>query len=311
MTRLKKGDQVALLAPSGPCDPKRVAKGAKALENFGLRPYIMNSCFSKNGYLAGSDAGRASDLMEAFMHPEVKGIFAIRGGYGAQRILSLLDYDLIAKNPKLFAGYSDITALHIAFNQFCGFITYHSPMPGTELYQKDIDEYTVSSFLGNIMEGSTAPDIPCTPLVLGSASGILTGGNLSLLASSLGTPYEIDTKDKILFIEEIQEEPYKIDRMLLQLKYAGKFNNCRAILLGSLSPETHKTIYQSIEDILIPLGIPIAADIPCGHCLPTATLPLGQNLSLTLTSKKAIITTCPCHLNSFPNLRQQATSRMP
>jgi len=274
-SRLKKGDIVALLSPSGPCDMSRIDPAAQALERFGFYPRIMESCRSCHGYLAGADALRAKDIMEAFADPTVKGIFALRGGYGAQRLLPLLDYDLIRKHPKIFAGYSDITALHMIFNQRCGFITYHAPMAGTELYMPDMDDFTLNSFLGHIIENRTVPELTYTPLVPGIATGILTGGNLSLLVSSLGTPYEINTHDKILFIEEVQEEPYRIDRMFLQLKQAGKLKDCRAIILGSFLPETTKTIAQAIEEILVPLGKPLGTDLPCGHCLPTATLPLG------------------------------------
>jgi len=275
---LKKGDAVALLSPSGPCDMSRIDPAARALEGFGLRPHIMDSCRSCHGYLAGTDTLRAKDIMDAFTDPAIKGIFPLRGGYGAGRLLPLLDYGLIRKNPKVFAGYSDITALHIVFNQYCGFITYHAPMAGTELHMPDIDAYTLNSFLGHVMEGRTAPELSYTSLTSGIAEGVLTGGNLSLLVSSLGSPYEIDTREKILFIEEIQEEPYRVDRMLLQLKQAGKLKDCLAIILGSFLPETRKTLSQVIEEILIPLGKPLGVDLPCGHCLPTATLPLGAHI---------------------------------
>ena len=276
--RLKKGDIVALLSPSGPCDSSRIDPAARALESFGLCPRIMESCYSCHGYLAGPDALRAKDIMEAFTDPAIKGIFNLRGGYGAQRLLPLLDYDLIRKHPKIFAGYSDITALHTVINQRCGFITYHAPMAGTELYLPDIDDYTLNSFLGHVMEGHTSPELFYTSLASGTAEGILTGGNLSLLVSSLGTPYEINTRDKILFIEDVQEIPYRVDRMLVQLKQAGKLKDCRAILLGSFLPETCDTISQAIDEILIPLGKPIGVNLPCGHCLPTATLPLGARI---------------------------------
>lgn len=284
--RLRINDTVALLAPSGPCKPDKLKLAVEAVKALGLRPIVMESCQSENGYLAGSDTVRAKDIMVAFTDPGVKGIFAIRGGYGAQRLLPLLDYARIAKHPKVFAGYSDITALHTVFNQDCGFVTYHSPMPATELYKAD--DFTMRSFLGNVMEGHAPPELSYTPVTPGAAAGILTGGNLSLLASSLGTPYEIDTHNKILFIEEIGEEPYRVDRMLVQL--SQKLVDCRAILLGSFSPETTETLSQAIKELLIPLGKPIGADLPCGHCLPTATLPLGKYVQMGPMPCEA-----PCH----------------
>ena len=278
--KLKKGDYIALLAPSGPCLPSRLQLAVDAFKEFDLNPIIMPSCHARNGYLAGSDQLRAKDIMDAFLNPNIMGIFAVRGGYGAQRLLPLLNYDSIAKNPKIFAGYSDTTALHTVLNQFCNLVTYHSPMPATELYLPNIDQYTLDSFLGHIMEGHTPPALSYTPLTPGNATGMLVGGNLSLLASSLGTPYEIKTQNKILFIEEIQETPYRIDRLLLQLKLSGKLEECNGIILGDLLPENTRTLSQAIKEILVPLGKPLGADLPCGHSLPTATLPLGSEVSM-------------------------------
>ncbi|MCL2400218.1 MAG: LD-carboxypeptidase [Defluviitaleaceae bacterium] len=274
--KLKKGDNVALLAPAGPCDAFRTKGSIEILESRGLQAHVMKSCYSHNGYLAGEDKVRANDIMEAFVNPDIKGIFAFRGGYGSQRLLPLLDYDVISKHPKIFAGYSDITALHIVLNQRCGLITYHSPMPGIEFCKPDLDAYTVNSFLGHIIEGFSPPELTYESLSYGNATGMLTGGNLSLVSSSLGTPYEIDTKEKILFLEEIQEEPYRIDRMLLQLKHSGKLDDCQAIILGSFSPETITSLHQAIDEILLPLGKPLGVNLPCGHCIPNATLPLGK-----------------------------------
>jgi len=270
--KLKKGDTVALLAPASYCEEDRLPQAIKAIESYGLRPKVMASCYARHGYFAGSDSLRANDIMAAFADSSVHGIFALRGGYGAQRLLPLLDYELIAKNPKIFCGYSDITALHTVFNQQCGFVSYHAPMPGTE---PDLDTYTRDSFLGQIMEEVVSPVTRYTAVIPGKVSAELTGGNLSLLVSSIGTPYEIDSKNRILFIEEIQEEPYRVDRMLLQLKQAGKLNDCQAILLGSFFPETLENLSQAIDEIIMPLAKPLGVDLPCGHCLPTATLPLG------------------------------------
>ena len=275
--KLRRGDTVALISPAGPCKPHKIDQAVNALKNIGLRTVVMNS--KKHGYLADTDSQRAKNIMHAFLDPRIKGIFAARGGYGTQRLLPLLDYKLIGKNPKIFVGYSDITALHVAFNQHAKLITYHAPMPATELCHPDIDSYTINSFLGHIMKDALpAPKLTFTTLIQGDAKGILTGGNLSLLASSLGTPYEIDTTNKILFMEDIDEEPYKIDRMLVQLQQSGKLNECQAIILGSFSPQTPETLSQAINEILIPLGKPLGVNLPCGHCLPTATLPLGEEV---------------------------------
>ncbi|MDR2903149.1 MAG: LD-carboxypeptidase, partial [Clostridiales bacterium] len=217
---LKKGDTVGLIAPSGRVPAERVPLAVKALEKRGLSLLIGESCMAKHGYLAGDDALRAADINRMFADDRVDAVFAIRGGYGAQRLLPLLDYDAIRRRPKIFAGYSDATALHIALNQRCGLITYHAPMPGTELYKDELDVYTNSSYMKNLFDGDLVGKIENPPgeilktLCPGAAKGQFIGGNLSLLAASLGTPYEIDTKGKLLFIEEIGEEPYRVDRML-------------------------------------------------------------------------------------------------
>lgn len=268
---------MALLAPAAYCEPSTTI-----FEKVGLTVEIMESCYRRHGYFAGEDEIRASDLMKAFTNPDIKGVFALRGGYGSQRLLPLLDYECI--QAKIFAGYSDITALHTAFNQKCGFITYHSPMAGTEL-KSDVDSFTLNSLFGQIMEGFCSPKLSCTPLLPKNVSGRLCGGNLSMIVSSLATPYEIDTCDKILFLEDIGEAAYKIDRMLLQLKYAGKLSDCCAIVLGSFSPETSASMSQAINEILIPIKKPLFADLPCGHCLPTATLPLGKIVEICKDGK--------------------------
>jgi len=276
-TKLKKGDKIALLAPSMPCNPERLPISIAFFEKLGLEVEVMDSCRLCHGYLAGNDKTRARDIMAAFTDPSIKGVFALRGGYGAQRILPLLDYSQI--KPKIFAGYSDITALHTVFNQKCGFITYHAPMAASELYNKDIDSFTLNSFLGHIMEGyPEAHKLDCKAYSnQQSAEGLLCGGNLSVIASTIGygSPYEIDTTNKILFLEDIEEAPYRIDRMLLQLRQAGKFDNCRAVILGSFKPETTQNLIQAIEEVLLPTNVPVWTDLPCGHTLPTLTLALG------------------------------------
>jgi len=300
--KLKKGDRVALLAPSMPCDPSRLLPSAAFFEELGLEVEIMESCRLSHGYFSGNDEIRARDIMKAFTDPSIKGVFAIRGGYGAQRILPLLDYSQIA--PKIFAGYSDITALHTVFNQRCGFITYHAPMAASELYEgkENVDPFTLRSFLGHIMEGYPEPQgLDCKAYsnrnqserksesnnnhCIQSIKGQLCGGNLSVITSSIGSgsPYEIDTCGKILFLEDIQEAPYRIDRMLLQLRQAGKFDNCRAIILGSFKPETTESIKQAIEEVLLPTNVPLWTDLSCGHTLPTLTLPLGTDVAVTYT----------------------------
>lgn len=202
---------------------------------------------------------------------------------------------MIKENPKVFAGYSDVTALHIVFNQLCQFVTFHSPMPSTEFIKEEMDDYTWNSFLTSVMDTErtdyfleNAPGNPVKVLVPGEATGELVGGNLTLVASSLGTPYEIDTKGKILFLEDIDEYERSVDRMLTQLKLAGKLDDAAGILLGAWTncgpqnpdkPEQSLRLHTIFEEILVPTGKPILMDITCGHVLPTMTLPLGKKIS--------------------------------
>jgi muramoyltetrapeptide carboxypeptidase len=280
---LRKGDRVAMLAPSGPCPPERVPLAVQAVQDMGLECWVMDSCHQRLGYLAGDDRQRASDLHEAFLDPKVKGIFAARGGYGAQRLLPLLDFELIRQSPKVFVGYSDVTALHTVFNQACGFVTFHAPMPVSDLYDRP-DMFSLQALMQAVFfrpyQLSNPAAHPPITLVPGRAKGRLTGGNLTLLSSSLGTAYEIDTTDKILFLEETGEEPYKIDRLLLQLKLAGKFQDCAGMVLGRFDPVGLSDIMMAVHDLLLSEDKPILAGLCCGHGLPSITLPLGASVCM-------------------------------
>lgn len=292
---LFKGARVALIAPSGPVPEERLEPAVSSVRAMGFAPVVYPSCRMRHGYLAGYDRERAEDFNQAFLDPEIDGVFCIRGGYGAQRLMERIDWDAVAKNPKVFCGYSDVTILHLMLNQTCGFITYHTPMPATEWYA-GLDDYTRSS-LENALFGVQEPDlvnpegVPMHTIAKGVSHGILTGGNLSLLASSLGTPYEIQTKDKILFIEDIGETPYRIDRMLLMLKQAGKLRACAGILLGAFTdcgapePENSLTLREVFTELLLDEGKPILGAVQCGHIMPTMSLPLGVNVSLDATNR--------------------------
>jgi muramoyltetrapeptide carboxypeptidase len=292
---LKKGDTIGLVSASSPTPSEVLPRAIKAIEDLGFNVVVGETCKERHGYLAGKDDLRAQEINEMFRNPEIDGIFCIRGGYGAQRILPLLDLEMIKENPKVFAGYSDVTALHIVFNQLCHFVTFHSPMPSTEFIKDEMDDYTWNSFLTSVMDTErtdyfleNAPGNPVKVLVPGEATGELVGGNLTLVASSLGTPYEIDTKGKILFLEDIDEYERSVDRMLTQLKLAGKLDDAVGILLGAWTncgpqnpdkPEQSLRLHTIFEEILVPTGKPILMDITCGHVLPTMTLPLGKKIS--------------------------------
>lgn len=294
---LKQGDKVAIIAPSSPIDTNLINKCVESLNSFGLNVVVGKSCISTHGFLSGTDDTRVKDINFMFADKSIKGIFALRGGYGCARLLNLIDFKLIRKNPKIFVGYSDITALHIAINQKSNLITYHGPMIYSELI-KGLDDYSnnyYKKFIFNYYDNEEIlnPEENILETInTGITSGRLIGGNLSLICSSLGTDYEIDTKNKILFIEEIDEPPYKIDRMLNQLKQSRKLKEANGIILGSFNNCDSKDNKKSLSlkevfnEILLPLNKPIISNLVCGHCMPTLTLPLGAKIILNADNKK-------------------------
>jgi len=294
---LRTGDTVGLIAPSGSVkDPGMVDLAAGMLCRHGFRARLGESCRSVYGYLAGEDAVRAADVNAFFADPSVAGIVCLKGGYGTPRILDALDYGMIRRNPKVFVGYSDITGIHLALQRQCSLPTFHGPMGISDTLLQG-DEFSVRSWLAALTSSvplgrlENAPGTASrTALVGGRAHGPVIGGNLSLVAATMGTPYEIDARGKILFFEDVDEEPYRIDRMLTQLRLAGKFDECAGILLGDwnhcVAEEADRTLElaQIFRDILVPAGKPILAGFQAGHCCPMITLPLGVEAVLDADS---------------------------
>ena len=297
---LFEGAHVAVIAPAGPIsqDPKvreeKIRACDQVLRGFGLEPYFYPSCSSAYGYLGGTDEVRARDVMDAFRDPSIDGIFCIRGGYGVQRMIDLLDFEEIRKNPKWFAGYSDITALHIALNQICGLVTYHTVMPSTELIQ-GVDDYTMkwlkAAMFGELMNGKSK-ELPSETPVSSlwekgmAAEGPLCGGNLSLVSSSIGTPYAIETKGKILFLEDVHEAVYRLDGMLNHMRLAGLFEDCAGIVMGYYTDRGDGEEIMKLEQVfkdLLPKNKPVLIDYSCGHARPTMSLPLGATVRLDTT----------------------------
>ena len=284
------GARVALLAPASAVPENRLQSALDFVRSLELEPVVYPSCYFSNrdGYMAATDAQRAEDINSAFADETIDGIWCIRGGYGAHRLQPLLDAETIRRNPKWFGGYSDITALHLFLNQVCGMETYHSTMPSTE---PNPDDFTLSWLkkglfggLNGVLENPEG-QTPNT-LIPGKASGILCGGNLSLAAASLGSPWEIDTKGKILFLEDIGEKTYRVDSMLTQLRNAGKFEDCAGIILGAWTdcppeyPERTLELPEIFQQLIVPCGKPAIMDVACGHILPTMTLPMGRMCTL-------------------------------
>ncbi|MBO7251764.1 MAG: LD-carboxypeptidase [Oscillospiraceae bacterium] len=284
------GARVALIAPASAVPEAKLQPALDYVRQLGLEPVVHPSCYFSNrdGYMAATDAQRAKEINEAFADPTIDGIWCIRGGYGCHRILPLLDLDKIAQNPKWFGGYSDVTALHTAFNQICGFETYHCTMPSTEPNPGDFTEGWLKKALFGELKGSidNPENQKMKALVEGKAEGMLCGGNLSLLAASLGTPWEIDTKNKILFLEDIGEKTYRVDGMLTQLRNAGKFRDCAGIILGAWTdcdpeyPEKTLLLPEIFHQLIVPAGKPLVMDFACGHVLPTVALAMGRKVML-------------------------------
>lgn len=284
------GARVALVAPSSAVPEDSLRAALEFVRSLGLEPVAYPSCYFENrsGYLAAADTQRAADLHHAFSDPDIHGVWCIRGGYGAHRLLPLLDAQVFRHNPKWFGGYSDVTALHTYFSQVCGLETYHCTMPSTEPHP---DAFTLSwlkqALFGGLSGALSAPDGPVgITLAPGRAEGVLTGGNLSLLAASLGTPWEIDTYGKILFLEDIGEKTYRIDAMLTQLRNAGKFAHCAGIILGAWTdcvpeyPDRTLSLPEIFSQLIVPAGKPALMEFPCGHVLPTLALPMGRLCTL-------------------------------
>ena len=288
---LKPGDTLAIVAPSSPVDPEGLAAGLTLLRSWGFETRVMPSVLAARGYLAGiDDRSRAADLMGAFADPSVAGVICARGGYGAGRLLQLIDWQAIAEHPKFFVGFSDVTALHLAFGQL-GHVTFHGPMvaAGVDRSAYNADRLhqamTAARPLGELLVPDDGPKL--LSLVPGVARGSLIGGNLSLICATLSTPWEIDTRGKIVLLEDVDEAPYRLDRMLVQLLQTGKLRDAAGILFGD-SPTCEKatdgkpslTLHEVLEELLAPLDLPLLYGFPCGHSAYRATLPLGVQVEL-------------------------------
>lgn len=296
--RLLPGDTIGLIAPaSAPPDPKAIDRAAEALERYGFKPKLGKNVRARHGFLAGDDRARATDLITMFADRRVKGIFCLRGGYGCTRILDRLDYAAIRRNPKIFAGYSDITALHNVFAARANLISFHAPMWNGALADPQVPEFTRASFFRTVTE-ARAPGSICagyaekTVSVLrgGTAEGRLVGGNLSLLCASLGTPFAPSFKGKILFCEDVGEKPYRLDRMLTQLGQAGVFAQVAGVAVGvnkdcedadaKLDGEYRQSSADVLRERLKRLRVPVVTGLPFGHVDLNATIPVNARARL-------------------------------
>ncbi len=282
--RLQKGDIIGIVAPASPMKPERLQKGVQYLENLGYRTKLGESVNHIHGYLAGRDAARTNDINIMFADPTVKAVFCVRGGYGTPRLVSEIDYDLIKKNPKIVVGYSDITALQLAIYAKTSLVSFSGPMVAVEM-GKGIEKPTENHFWQAVTSGEDAlgfDGIEDDIKVLngGKAEGRLLGGNLAMVCSLLGTSFFPDMSKAILFIEDVGEEPYKIDRFLSQLKIAGELEKIAGLVLGYFSDsapsnEPSLTLEQLVAELTSDLNIPIISNFPYGHEDVKYTLPVG------------------------------------
>ena len=307
--RLKKGDKIGLIAPGFQIKEEQLEKSIQNLKIFGFQAVYSPRLLGKFGYFSGTDQSRADDINELFANPEVKGIMAVSGGYGCTRILNLLDYRTIRENPKAIMGFSDVTALLNAIYQETGLITFHGPVSQT-IYR----EYNALQFRRIIMNPKNTTLIESSPddlelslekpeysrytITPGQAEGQLAGGNLCVFASMTGTKYQLNGKGKIIFIEDIDEEPYRIDRMLTQLIESGILREANGIMFGicrgcntSKNQVTDSfSLREVIENRIKPLGIPACYGLSFGHNIHNFTLPIGINAKLD-TEKMAVTLT--------------------
>ncbi len=286
--RLQKGDTVGIISPSSPPDLESLEKSLSFLQELGLKWKFGKYAKESNGYLAGTDAQRLSDLHDMFEDPEVKGIICSSGGYGAARFTDQIDLQLMNENPKIFWGFSDITFLHTAMGLYSNIVTFHGPMLGPNIGQDTFQELSRKMFqqLFEPMELHYTEAIsPLTMISPGFAQGEIVGGNLSSLTRSIGTKYEIDTKDKLLLIEDIGKEPAIIDGLLNQLRMAGKLKDVAGVVVGDFSKtETLKksslTLDEVLEHYFGQLGKPVVKGFKIGHCEPHFAIPLGVGAKL-------------------------------
>ena len=294
---LQRGDTVAIISPSSPpADQANFPRAVESLEKLGFKVRLGRNARRRVGFLAGTDRERAADLMAAFANPEIKAIFCMRGGHGSTRLLSMLDFELIRRNPKIFVGYSDITALHCAMLTRASMITFHGPMLNADVVTHGFPRFSRDGFFrtltqlaapGSIRQGYRGKTVGI--IRRGMAAGRLIGGNLTMLCSLLGTPWQPSFRRKILFLEEVNEAPYRVDRMLTQLLNAGLLQQVAGIAIGichgcDAAGVKRRQDQQSVTDVfrerLLPLGVPVVLGLPFGHVAVNATLPVGLQVTL-------------------------------
>ena len=302
-SRLKKGDTIALVTPGSYITEQEKEESVNNIQSLGFNVVYSERLMQKNGYFSATDEERAADLNEMFERKDVQAIMCARGGYGCARILPYLDYDLIEDNPKILIGFSDVTAIQYAIFKNTGLITFHGPVSISTFSSFSVKNFenvlvnpTFELELVNSTTGNNFNPYGITVISDGIAKGELVGGNLSICVSLIGTEYDIDYSDKIVFLEEFLEEPYRVDRMLTQMIQAGKFDDAAGIALGVFKMcEPNKSnpafngsfsLMEVLKDRLGNLGIPVIYGLSFGHISDKFTLPFGGKAELNSETKR-------------------------
>lgn len=286
--KLNAGDVIGLISPaSSPDDLNKIDKGVSYLESIGYRVELGKNVGIKNGYLAGTDEQRLEDLHYMFENKHVKAIFSIRGGYGSIRLLDKINYNLVKRNPKIFVGYSDINALQMAFLKKCGLVTFAGPMVTVDFHEQ-VSEFTEEIFWRTITSNKKIGRLKNPSeekffvLRKGRGAGNLIGGNLTIFTSLIGTEYLPQIKTPVFIFEEINEPPYKVDRMFNHIRLAKLFNNVQAVILGRFVDcyETDKnkaslTLNEVILEYFEKIGVPVIYNVKHGHIKDNITIPFG------------------------------------
>jgi muramoyltetrapeptide carboxypeptidase len=288
---LRPGDKVGIVAPASNIKRELLEAGCDGLRAAGYEPFYLKSILERDLYFAGSVERRARELEEMFARDDIRAIVCARGGYGSNYLLRAIDLKKIAAHPKIFVGYSDLTTLLTWFADQANVVTFHGPMVAKDFaVPGGVDLVSWRNALSGEAEWEIGEASGAKPLVAGEAEGILYGGCLSMLVAALGTPYDIHTDGTILFIEDLAAKPYQIDRMLMQLKLAGKFEGARGIVFGEMmdcrqNPMPDYTLEEVVLRVIGDLGIPVAFGLRSGHVSrANITLPIGLRARLEVGS---------------------------
>jgi muramoyltetrapeptide carboxypeptidase len=294
---LQAGDTVGIVAPASNVKRTDLEAGCEAVRRAGYRPFYFASIFEQDLYFAGSVERRAKELEDMFMREEIRAIICARGGYGSNYLLDRLDFQKIRSHPKIFVGYSDLTVLLTCFADKSGLVAFHGPMAAKDWAHRDgVDMASWQAASSGTSHWDVASGGGAKGLVGGRAEGILYGGCLSILVASLGTRYEIDTRGTILFLEDVATKPFQVDRMLMQLKLAGKLTDVRGIVFGEMqdcvqAANQGYTLEEVILRVVGDLGIPVAYGLRSGHVTAgNITLPFGVAAELKVQDSRMILT---------------------